>query len=402
MHYLGIDVSKAQHRCVILDNDGEALGKSFTVLSFKDEFTKLIRKIEKFNISCNDIVIGLEATGNLWENLYSFLTENKFKVVLLNPFQTSKYHEAVLKKAKTDAIDAYVIAGLLRSGHASSSHIPEEDIQSLRDLVRLKDGYQKTMKTYKRKAYSLLNLVFPEFLRLIKDPFNVVCSDILMRYQTALDFKILKPKHLLKIARSHKGNNYDEVWAGKVISEAKNSIYSGRASKARSLALKSLISQIKSFKEQIDMLEAEILSILKPDDSSPNTPADNLLTIPGVGPHTVACVLAEVGDIKRFSSCKEFIGFVGLYPKIEQSGSSLNKARLTTKGSRLLKHALYLSSVACIKHNDYMRNLYHKKVSQGKAPKQALIVVARKLASIMYSMLKSNSIYDVNRLAIAA
>ena len=258
------------------------------------------------------------------------------------------------------------------------------------------------MKTYKRKAYSLLNLVFPEFLQLVKDPFNVVCTDILMHYQTALDFKALRPKHLLKIARSHKGNNYDEVWASEVIAQAKDSIYSGRASKARSITLRSLIHQIKSFKEQINMLEAEILNILKPDDSCPNTPADNLLSIPGVGPHTVACVLAEVGDIKRFSCCKDFIGFVGLYPKIEQSGSSLNRARLTSKGSRLLKHALYLASVACIKHNDYMRNLYHKKVSQGKAPKQALIVVARKLASVMYSMLKNNASYDITRLAVLA
>lgn len=402
MHYLGIDVSKASCQCVILDNDGEALGKNFTILLSRDEFDKLIKKIDKFNISCDDIVIGLEATGSLWENLYSFLTENKFKVILLNPFQTSKYHEAVLKKAKTDAIDAYVIAGLLRSGHAGRSHIPEEDIQSLRDLVRLKTGYLKSMKAYKRKAYSLLNLVFPELLRLVKDPFNVVSSDILMHYQTALDFKVLKPKHLLKIARSRKGNNYDEAWAQKVIAQAKDSIYSGRASRARSITLKSLISQIKSFKEQIELLEAEILKILKPDDSTPNTPADNLLTIPGVGPATAACVLAEIGDIHRFSSCKDFIGFIGLYPQIKQSGSSLNRAKLTSKGSRLLKHALYIASVASIKHNDYLRNLYHKKVSQGKVPKQALIVVARKLASIMYSMLKNNSSYDINRLVLIA
>jgi transposase len=402
MHYLGVDVAKASHQCVILDNGGETLGKSFTILSSKDDFDKIIRKIDKYNISKNDIVIGLEATGNLWENLYSFLTENSFKVIILNPFQTHKYHQALLKKAKTDAIDAYVIAGLLRSGHAGSSHIPEEDIQSLRDLVRLKDGYLKDMKTYKRKAYSLLNLVFPELLKLVKDPFNVVTSDILMHYQTALDFKNLKVRHLLKIARSHKGNNYDEAWAQKVITAAKDSIFSGRAHNARSITLKSLICQIKHFKEQIDMLETEILSILKPDDSTPNTPADNLLTIPGVGPHTTACVLAEIGDVQRFSSCKDFIGFVGLYPQIQQSGTSLNKARLTTKGSRLLKHALYLSSVACLKHNAYLRNLYNKKVSQGKAPKQALIVVARKLASIMYSMLKNDSIYDINQLAIVA
>lgn len=402
MYYLGIDVAKASCQCVILDNNGEALGKSFKVLSSKDDFSKIITKINKNNIAKNDLVAGVEATGNLWENIYSFLTKSGFKVIVLNPFQTRKYHQVLLKKAKTDAIDAFVIAGLLRSGNAGQSHIPEEKVQSLRDLVRLKGSYLKDIKAYKRRAYSLINLVFPELLKLVKDPFNVVSSDILMHYQTALDFRRLKPKHLLKIARSHKGNNYDEVWAKKVIQAAKDSIYSGRAGKARSITLKSLIAQIKHFKEQINMLEAEILDILKPDDSEPNTPADNLLTIPGVGPHTVACVLAEIGDIKRFSRCKDFIGYIGLYPMIEKSGSSLNKARLTSKGPRLLKHALYLSSVACLKHNIYLRNLYNKKISQGKASKQALIVVSRKLASIIYSMLKNNSTYDINRLAAIA
>lgn len=401
MYYLGIDVAKASHKCIILDANGEALCKNFTIYSSKDGFSKLIKKINKFNISQKDLLIGLEATGNLWENLYTFLTQKNFKVIVLNPYQTNKYRQALLKKAKTDAIDAYVIAGLIRSGHASSSHIPDENIQSLRDLVRLKNSYLKNMKTYKRKTYSLLNLVFPELLKLIKDPFNITSSDILMHYQTAIDFKNLKPKRLLKIARSHQGNNYDETWAKNVIHQAKNSIYSGKASKIRSITLKSLISQIIHFKEQINMLENEISNILSPDDSTPNTPADNLFTIPGVGKNTVASVLAEAGDIKRFSSCKDFIGFVGLYPAIQQSGSSLNKAKLTKKGSRLLKHALYLASVACIKHNVYLRNLYHKKVSQGKAPKQAIIVVARKLASIIYSMLKNDSIYDANRLAIA-
>lgn len=399
MHYLGIDVAKASHQCVILDSNGEALCKSFTILSSKNDFSKILSKIKTLNINFSDIICGLEATGNLWENLYSFLTQNSLKLILLNPFQTHKYHQVLMKKAKTDDIDAFIIAGLLRSGHASHSHIPDDSVQALRDLVRLKYSYMANLKIFKRKAYSLLNLVFPEFLSLVKDPFNIVCSHILSNYQTALDFKNLKPKHLLKIARSHQGNNYDEAWAKKVIASANNSIYSGRASKARSFSLKSIVSQISHLKQQIILLESEINDILQPKDDSDNSSADNILSIPGVGPNTAACVIAEIGDINRFSSSKEFIGFVGLYPHIQQSGSSLNKAKLTTKGSRILKHALYLASVACLKHNPYFKNLYNKKRSQGKAPKQALIVVSHKLASIIYSMLKNNSVYDPLRIA---
>lgn len=128
---------------------------------------------------------------------------------------------------------------------------------------------------------------------------------------------------------------------------------------------------------------------------------DNLLTIPGVGSKTIATFLAEVGDVTRFACCKDFIGFVGLYPKIEQSGSSLNKAKLTTKGSRILKHALYMASVASLIHNPHLRGVYNNKLSQGKSAKQALIVVSRKIASIMYSMLKNNTVYNPERITVA-
>jgi transposase len=401
MYYLGIDVSKASHQCVILDAEGEALGKSFTVQSSKDDFKKLVKKLSDLNIPKTDITAGLEATGNLWENIYVFLKDQGVKVMLLNPFQTNKFHQAMLKKAKTDSIDALVIAGLIRSGCAAGSYIPDEDIQSLRDLIRLKDGYLKDMKNYKCKALSLLNLVFPEFLNIVKDPFNITSAEILSKYQTATDFKNLKPKDLLKVARGRQGTNYDEAWADKVISSAKDSIYSGKASKARGIVLKSLILNIKNLKDQTDSLDNEIQNILKPDDDSSNDKIDNLLTIPGVGPKTVAVFLAEVGDITRFASCKDFIGFVGLYPKIEQSGSSLNKAKLSTKGSRILKHALYMASVASLIHNPYLRSVYNDKLSQGKSAKQALIVVSRKIACIMYSMLKNNTVYNSERVAVA-
>lgn len=401
MHYLGIDVSKSSHQCIVLDALGEAMGKSFTVQSSKDDFAKLVKKLSELNIPKSDITAGLEATGNLWENIYTYLKDQGFKVILLNPYQTNKFHQALMKKAKTDSIDALVIAGLLRSGCAASSYIPDEDIQSLRDLVRLKDGYLKDMKNYKRKAYSLLNLVFPEFLNLVKDPFNISCTEILSKYQTATDFKAARSKDLLKIARGHQGNTYDEFWADKVIKAAKDSIYSGKASKARGIVLKSLVLNIKNLKDQIDALDNEIHNILKLDDGSSNNDVDNLLTIPGVGPKTVAVFLAEVGDIMRFESCKDFIGFVGLYPQIEQSGSSLNRAKLTTKGSRILKHALYMASVASLIHNSYLRSVYNNKLSQGKSAKQALIVVSRKIACIMYSMLKNNAIYNPGRVALA-
>lgn len=402
MYYLGIDVARLSCECVIIGNDGETVCKPFGISSTKDEYSKLIDKLKKLNISKNELICGLEATGNLWENLYEYLTAKGYKIMVLNPYQTNKYHQAMLKKAKTDAIDAYVIAGLLRSGHAKESHIPDDMIQSLRDLVRLRASYQADIKTYKRKVYSLLNLVFPEYLNCVKDPFAIVSTEVLINYPTAFDFKNLKPKHILKIARHHQGNNFDEQLASKIISAAKDSIYSGKAKSARGISLRSLLLQIKSLKEQIALLSSEIDNILKPKDPSLKGPGDNLSSIPGVGPNTIACILSELGDIKRFSNQKELIGYIGLYPEIKESGESSKKPILTKRGSPLLKHALYLASVASIKHNPIMRSVYNKKKSQGKSSKQALIVVARKLACVAYSMLKSGNQYCESRVLVAA
>ena len=83
-------------------------------------------------------LVGLEATGHLWENLEAALTGAGYRVVVLNPLQTRRYRDVVRRKAKTDDIDAHVVAGLVRSGAAVASYVPDEQIQSLRELARLR------------------------------------------------------------------------------------------------------------------------------------------------------------------------------------------------------------------------------------------------------------------------
>jgi len=80
-----------------------------------------------------------------------------------------------------------------------------------------------------------------------------------------------------------------------------------------------LLEEIQSLKEKIGRLDEQIDRILKPKE--PFSPEGRLLAIPGVGPKTVATFLGEVGDVTRFSSNRELIGFIGWYPKISQVGS---------------------------------------------------------------------------------
>ncbi len=144
MFYLGIDVSQKTHRFVLLDDQGEKLTKPFTIQNTQEHFQELLQRLEALNLSPDNTLAGLEATGSCWENLYCLLTEKGYRVILINPYQTNKFREALRKKAKTDDIDALIIAGLLRSGHSASSYVPDEQDQTLRELTKMRYQFLKT------------------------------------------------------------------------------------------------------------------------------------------------------------------------------------------------------------------------------------------------------------------
>jgi transposase len=72
--------------------------------------------------------------------------------------------------------------------------------------------------------------------------------------------------------------------------------------------------------------------------------------------------------------------------------------KISKREPKYLRWALYVAAVACIKHNAEFRALYHKKISQGKNGKQTLVYVAKKLAHLCLSMLKSGEAYKPERI----
>lgn len=404
MNYLGIDVSKATSRFVFLDNDGEKLTKSFTLNNTHEDFNKLLLRLKELNLSTDNLLIGIEATGIWWENLYSLLTENKFKVIVLNPHQTNKFREALRIKAKTDDIDAYVIAGLLRSQEYACSYIPEESIQALREITKLRFQLVKDRQNYERQTNALLGLLFPEHATTaIKNPFTISSMAILKAYPTAKHLAEAKPKNIEKIVRSIQGNNFNITEIQLLIQTAQKSIYSGRAKHDRGLNLIILLTQVESLQNAIAQLDGRMNNILSPSDDTLNFPGSNLLSIPGVGPKTLAAILSAVGSNgQAFNDGKHFIGHIGFFPKIYESGETRHANTISNRGPKYLRAALYMAAVACLKHNPEFKALYNRKVSQGKSAKQSLVYVAKKLAHLCLSMLKSGESYNPSRVFMPA
>ena len=402
MFYLGIDVSKKTARYFILDESGNKL-KSFTLENEKETLESLPERFVSLSINKDNLLIGIEATGGFWENIYSFLKDKGFHIVLLNPYNTNKFREALAKKAKTDDIDALVIAQLLRTGEYVQSQVAEENIQALRELTNLRYEFMKERKNLQRQVYSLLTVVFPEYGKtVIAKPFSQASIAILMKFPTAKHLSEAKTKHIEKIVRKIQGNNFSIHEIQELIETARNSIYSGRAKDARAITLRMLLGHIQNLSNSIEELEKQMKEILSPSDKDGNFPGENILSMKGVGEKTLAAILSYLGsDGSNFSSSKAAVGYVGFYPKIYESGQTRRDNKISKRGPKVLRWALYMSAVASIKHNREMRTLYHKKLSQGKTEKQALICVGKKILQIALSLLKSGEPYNPARVFVS-
>ena len=404
MYYVGIDIAKNFHIVTIIDDSEKKITtKPIRVTNCIDGFSKFIVKLEAISSNPNDFIIGFEATGIYGENLWEFLNSHGFNVKLLNPFQTTRYREQhTMKKVKNDNIDSWIIALFLKDGKFSSGYVTDDEYQSLRTLYRNRASIQSDMKEVKKRILTQVTVTFPELENFI-DIFSITGLALLDKYPTAHHYKHSSVDRILKIFRHIQGNSFNNQKAIEVLELAKNSIYSGKAKDARAIAIKSSIRLLKIYQEELSILEEEILALLEKNgikeekDVPTNSLIENLKTIPGVSSKTIAAVISECGDLSRFKTPIKFIGYLGLFPTENSSGNSKSTGHLSKRGSSLAKHALYMASVSCLLHNKELKQYYDTKKSQGKSKQEGIIAVARKLATIIYSIFRYNTPYDPSR-----
>ena len=198
----------------------------------------------------------------LYENLYLYLIEKGFNVILLNPYQTNRFREMEsMKKVKNDNIDALMIAALIKSGRYSKAYVSQDTYQSIKSLYRHKNSLLEEMKKHKRQISTLLSVVFPEMEQVIKDPFNVAGLALLEKYPTAKHYEYASIERILKTFRGIKGNNFNEQKAQKLLELAQHSVYQGNGKDERAYVIKSHIRVIKLLQEELKELENEMLKL---------------------------------------------------------------------------------------------------------------------------------------------
>jgi len=410
MKYVGIDIAKKFHIACVLDESNSYLKKNYRIESELTDFDMFYQVLELIDKDKSQFLIGMEATGLLFENLYIFLKKLGYSVVLLNPYQTTKFREMdTMKYVKNDNIDSQMIAALLKSGRYSEGYVSEDIYQAIKSLYRHKATLMQEMKSAKRQVSTTLAVVFPEFEQIIRDPFSVSGMALLNKYPTAKHYKGASGERILKVFRNIKGNNFNLNKANDLLDLAMTTVYQGNAKDERAYVILSNLRRISFLKEEIAQCESQMftllnesaqavsISISKDEEVYIADLVDNLRSIDGVADKTIFAVLSECGDISRFRSGQAFIGFLGLYPTLHQSGNTTKYGRLAKRGAKLAKLAIYQAAIACVRHNAELKKVYLDKKSSGRAPKECVIVVARKLAMIIYSIYKNNTPYNPAR-----
>lgn len=123
------------------------------------------------------------------------------------------------------------------------------------------------------------------------------------------------------------------------------------------------------------------------------TNGNNLTTMKGISTILAAKIVAQTRSIERFSNINQFIKYAGIAP-LERSSGKIKRYRKNKKGNRKLNSAFYLAAINQLRWNQKAKEYCQKKISEGKSKKQALRCLMKRVACIVYGMLKSGKPYQ--------
>lgn len=122
-----------------------------------------------------------------------------------------------------------------------------------------------------------------------------------------------------------------------------------------------------------------------------------LQSIPGMGKKTAMMLIVLTGGFHRFDNYRKLSSYIGLCPRIFESGTSVKgKARICKMGMSRIRAMLYICSWSAKRCNKTCKELYERLLAKGKAKKLALIAVANKLLKQAFAIATKDTYYNEN------
>ena len=396
-YFVGIDVSKFKHTCCIIDGDGEIIKKSFDFSNSKEGFDSLIEIFKSIDQFESSFQIVMEATGHYHECLFRYLVANNYLVQIKNPVVIVRFKQSeYLDKAKTDKLDALLIAQYASKHPFSPSMLKSYNIERIRRISRAKYFLYQDKERTINHLHRYLDESFPElipFLRKRGDTKRYQGRNFfdskttlwfLENFPSAKKFSNARSETAEKLRRMSKGA-FSLIKFNELRKIAKESI--GVAYQETEEIIIQLVQELRNIQERNDKLDELLIPLI--DETSPN-----LLTVPWIGYRLAGLLISEIGDASQFPSADKIIKFAGLDVRVYQSGTIEKHGAIRKRGSPLLRYALFQAAEKARIHCPEIAEFYSKKKGEGKHPICALTHTARKILRIVWALLKTGQNYS--------
>jgi transposase len=290
-------------------------------------------------------VVALEATTGA-DKIVSILQANGVRVVVAN---TRKLKSITQAKAKTDRLDARTLARLLMSGLLDEVWTPDERTRTLRRLTNRRERIVRARTRAKNEAHGVLARNLCE-----RPPVTDAFGKAGRRWLAGLELPI------------------DER-----------------------LTLDGCLRQVDFLDTEIAALDREIakLALAWPE-------VLRLMSIPGVNVQTAATFMASIGDIRRFSSPRKLVSYLGLDPRVRQSGNAAARhGRISKAGASEARHMLGEVAWKVTLTPGPLRAFFQR-VRARRGPQIAATATARKLVVLFWHLLTRQQDYAFGRPAM--
>lgn len=289
-----------------------------------------------------DDCVALESSANA-AAIAALIRPHAAKVVIANSRRLAQISQA---RAKTDRLDARTLAKLLRAGALEEVWMPDERTRARRRLCARRAALVRARTRAKNEAHAVL-------------------------------------------ARNLKGRP-----------PATDAF--GRAGRRWLAALELPADErltLDACLRQVDFLTAEIVELerLASPDLVADEDARRLLTIPGVGPQATLALLAAIGEVSRFGSARQLVAYLGLDPRVRQSGSGeARHGRISKQGPAQARAALVEAAHQAMRQPGPLR-AFGARVRARRGYQVAAVAVARKLACLAWQLLTKAEDYAFER-----
>jgi transposase len=399
---IGIDLAvTAAHKAIVLDQASNTYVSR--LLTFHTDPADLDHVLDIAGAGASEPVrlqAVLEATGMAWYTVGQYLERHNVDVYRVNGQQVADLRRVYQRHAKSDRIDARVLArlplvmpdSLHRCFFPSGSLITLQ--RACREVKRLKDlvtaSKNRILATDQLTWLGLKGIV-PPFSPLAfwlrenwYDPWRVQAVGV---GQLAQAWQTTAPEEPVYVS-----------WAPTLFEQAERVITLYQSPDLLDYAqfqvsLQREQARLRQADEQAHQLR---LKTVRPLYRQLH-PTRNLETLKGVGQDSAAIYIAFIGNIQRFPSLHDFLGWTGLIPFSRQSGDAQARGlRVTKAGPNLVKATAFLNAGIARLWDPQIAAIYHRQMMQhGKHHLQATCACATHLLTRVYAVLRDDRPYEL-------